>query len=164
MKNLFKFFRGNGKDSKKITNEEILKEIKNLNTNICDRNYDLFEDISKLKDKYFKLDLENKETLNLIELREKDIKNLEKSNKILRQQLNDATGSVETVMNKLDSIMNTQDELLGLLKEFKGNVYEVKPIKKCIGSKQKMQIKPSAKNSSIIKKVVGIDEEEKEVN
>ena len=158
MKDFKKFFRGNGKKICKITNEDILKEVKNLNTNICDRNYDLLEDNSKTKDKYFKLETEYKETLKLVDLREKDNKALEKTNRNLRQQLNDATSTIESVMNKLDSIMNNQEDILDSLKEFKGNIYEVKPIKKCTGSKQKIQIKSSAKNSSIIKKVVGTSE------
>ena len=149
MKDFKKFFRGFGKKISKTTNEDILKE---------DRNYDLLEDNSKTKDKYFKLETEYKETLKLVELREKDNKALEKSNRNLRQQLNDATSTIESVMNKLDSITNSQEDILDLLKEFKGNIYEVKPIKKCTGSKQNIQVKPSAKNSSIIKKVVGTSE------
>ena len=158
MKDFKQFFRGFGKKICKTTNEDILNEVKNLNTNICDRNYDLLEENSKTKDNYFKLEAKYKETLKLVELREKDIKSLEKSNKNFRQQLNDATSTIESVMNKLDSIMNNQEDILDSLKEFKGNIYEVKPIKKCTGSKQKIQIKPSAKNSSIIKKVVGTGE------
>ena len=151
MKNLIRFFRGKGKDSSKVTNEDILKEIKNLNTNLCDKNFDLLEENSKTKDKYFKLESEYKENIKLIELRESDIKNLEKNakqEKQIREKLND-------LENKIEHCNTTMNELKDLLSEFKGNIYEVKPIKKCIGSKQKIQVKPSAKNSSIIKNVVG---------
>lgn len=158
MKDFKKFFRGFGKKICKTTNDDILNEVKNLNTNICDRNYDLLEDNSKTKDKYFKLENEYKETLKLVELREKDNKALEKTNRNLRQQLNDATSTIESITNKLDSIMNNQEDILDLVKEFKGNVYEVKKVRSCTGSKQKIQVKSSAKNSSIIKKVVGTGE------
>ena len=151
MKNLFGFFRGKGKDSSKVTNEDILKLIEVLNTNICDKNFDLLEENSKTKDKYFKLDSEYKESIKLIELRERDIKNLEKNakqEKAIIEILNNLT-------NKVECVNTTMNELKDLLSEFKGNIYEVKPVKKCIGSKQKIQVKPSAKKSSIIKNVVG---------
>ncbi len=154
MKDFKKFFRGFGKSSSKTTNEDILKEVKNLNINICDRNYDLLEDIIKTKDKNNKLESKNKESIKLIELREKDIKNLEnsaKQEKSIIEMLNNLDNKIDYAIER----MNTLENILG---EFKGNIYEVKPVKKCIGSKQKIQIKPSAKNSSIIKKVVGTGE------
>ena len=151
MENFINFFRGKGKDSSKVTNEDILKEIKILNTNICDKNFDLLEENSKTKDKYFKLDSEYKENIKLIELREKDIKNLENNTKQEKQIIE----ILNNLTNKVESVNIAMNELKDLLSEFKDNIYEVKPVKKCIGSKQKIQVKPSAKNSSIIKNVVG---------
>ena len=151
MENFINFFRGKGKDSSKVTNEDILKEIKILNTNICDKNFDLLEENSKTKDKYFKLDSEYKENIKLIELREKDIKNLENNTKQEKQIIE----ILNNLTNKVESVNIAMNELKDLLSEFKGNIYEVKSVKKCIGSKQKIQVKPSAKNSSIIKNVVG---------
>lgn len=158
MKGLFKLFRGNGK---KQLMKDLIDSNKSLNINISDRLFDLLEENNNLEDKYFKLDSENKENIKLIELREKDIKSLEKKvkqEKPIRAMLQNMDNKVNCAMEKIDSIMNAQNELLDLLKEFKGNIYEVKPIRKCIGSKQKIQVKPSAKNSSIIKKVVGTSE------
>ena len=151
MKNLFRFFRGKGKDSNEVTNEDILNELKNLNTNLCDKNFDLLEENSKVKDKYFKLDSEYKESIKLIELREKDIKNLEKNAKQEKQIIE----ILNNLINKVECVNTTMNEFKDLLSEFKDNIYEVKPVKKCIGSKQKIQVKSSAKKSSIIKNVVG---------
>ena len=47
------------------------------------------------------------------------------------------------------------DEVIKLLEEFKGNIYEVKKIKSCTGTKQKSKIKSSNKTSAIIKNVKG---------
>ena len=155
MKDFKKFFRGFGK---KKTQKQLMKDLidsnKSLDMNISDRLFDLLEENNNLKEKNLKLFNENKDTVKLIELREKSIKELEKKarqEKSIREMLNNLDNKVDYAIKKIDSLEN-------ILSEFKGNIYEVKPIKKCTGSKQKIQIKSSTKNSSIIKKVVGTGE------
>ena len=151
MKDFKKFFRGNGK---KQLMKDLIDSNKSLDMNISDRLFDLLEENNNLKEKNLKLFNENKDTVKLIELREKSIKELEKKarqEKTIREMLNNLDNKLDYAIEKMDSLEN-------ILSEFKGNIYEVKPVKKCTGSKQKIQIKSSAKNSSIIKKVVGTNE------
>ena len=151
MKDFKQFFRGNGK---KQLMKDLIDSNKSLDMNISDRLFDLLEENNNLKEKNLKLFNENKDTVKLIELREKSIKELEKKarqEKTIREMLNNLD-------NKLDYAIERMNSLENILGEFKGNIYEVKPVKKCTGSKQKIQIKSSAKNSSIIKKVVGTNE------
>ena len=151
MKDFKKFFRGNGK---KQLMKDLIDSNKSLDMNISDRLFDLLEENNSLKEKNLKLFNENKDTVKLIELREKNIKELEKKarqEKTIREMLNNLDNKLDYAIQKMDSLEN-------ILSEFKGNIYEVKPIKKCTGSKQKIQVKSSAKNSSIIKKVVGTGE------
>ena len=151
MKDFKQFFRGNGK---KQLMKDLIDSNKSLDMNISDRLFDLLEENNNLKEKNLKLFNENKDTVKLIELREKSIKELEKKarqEKPIREMLNNLDNKLDYAIAKMDSLEN-------ILSEFKGNIYEVKPIKKCTGSKQKIQIKSSAKNSSIIKKVVGTNE------
>ena len=151
MKDFKQFFRGNGK---KQLMKDLIDSNKSLDMNISDRLFDLLEENNNLKEKNLKLFNENKDTVKLIELREKSIKELEKKarqEKPIREMLNNLDNKLDYAIKKMDSLEN-------ILSEFKGNIYEVKPIKKCTGSKQKIQVKPSAKNSSIIKKVVGTGE------
>ena len=151
IKDFKKFFRGNGK---KQLMKDLIDSNKSLDMNISDRLFDLLEENNNLKEKNLKLFNENKDTVKLIELREKSIKELEKKarqEKTIREMLNNLDNKLDYAIEKMDSLEN-------ILSEFKGNIYEVKPVKKCTGSKQKIQIKSSAKNSSIIKKVVGTNE------
>ena len=151
MKDFKQFFRGNGK---KQLMKDLIDSNKSLDMNISDRLFDLLEENNNLKENNLKLFNENKDTVKLIELREKSIKELEKKarqEKSIREMLNNLDNKLDYAIQKMDSLEN-------ILSEFKGNIYEVKPIKKCTGSKQKIQVKPSAKNSSIIKKVVGTSE------
>ena len=151
MKDFKKFFRGNGK---KQLMKDLIDSNKSLDMNISDRLFDLLEENNNLKEKNLKLFNENNDTVKLIELREKSIKELEKKarqEKSIREMLNNLDNKLDYAIEKMNSLEN-------ILSEFKGNIYEVKPIKKCTGSKQKIQVKSSSKNSSIIKKVVGTGE------
>ena len=161
MKNLFKFFRGNGKkQNQKQLIKDLIKSNETLNINVNDKLFDLLEENSKLKDKYYKLDSENKDTLKLIELREKDIKNLEKNvkqEKSIREMFNNLDNKLSYAIDKMNSLED-------IIAEFKGNIYEIKRVRSCTGTKQKLQIKSSSKKSSIIKKVVDNDEEEQQTS
>ena len=75
MKDFKKFFRGNGK---KQLMKDLIDSNKSLDMNISDRLFDLLEENNNLKEKNLKLFNENKDTVKLIELREKSIKELEK--------------------------------------------------------------------------------------
>lgn len=153
-----KFFKkisgGKNKNLNKTISENILDEVKNLSTNLYDKNFNLLKEISQLKDKIFKLENENNQNIKLIELKDKNIKNLEKTNKSLKSELNTAYTKIDLLISKSDLIISKQDEVLEVVDKLNGNIYEIKPIKKCTGSKQKMQVKSSSKNSEIIKKVV----------
>ncbi len=155
MKNWPNFFRGNGK---KKNQKELMKDLidtnKSLNMNISDRLFDLLDENNKWKDKYYKLDSDNKENLKLVELKEKDIKALE--NKAKKEK--SVIEILNNLDNKIDYVIKKIDLLEDILDKFKGNIYEIKPVKKCTGSKQTMQLYSKGRTSSIIKKVVVDDE------
>lgn len=121
----------------------------------------------KLFKKLFQGDLENKKYDELSEdvkyikkqITEKLFNLLDEKDKLTEtyeKNINDGNKKIINVLNylttKVDKALDKLDDVLAIVKEFKGNTYEIKKIRPTKAIPQKIGVKSRSKQSRIIKK------------
>ena len=79
-------------------------------------------------------------------------------NKKVMKTLDDLTNKVDGTLRELDSIIAALGNIFDIIKEFKGNMYEIKKIRPTKATTQKIGVKSRSVQSNIIRKEKMVDE------